>query len=87
MQADKSKTTRLLKTARGQIDGILKMIDDDRYCLDISHQILACQAILKRANKEIIAGHMKHCVSGAKDQEELDQKVDEMIKLIDELIK
>ena len=35
MKADKAQVTRLLKTARGQIDGILKMIDDERYCLDI----------------------------------------------------
>ena len=47
MQADKKKVTRLLKTARGQIDGILKMIEEDRYCVDISHQIMASQAVLK----------------------------------------
>lgn len=87
MQADKTQTTRLLKTARGQIDGILRMVEEDRYCIDISHQILACQAILRRVNKEIIAGHMKHCVSGASSQQELDAKIDEMVKLIDDLIK
>lgn len=87
MQADKAQVTRLLKTARGQIDGILKMIEEDRYCLDISHQIMASQAILRRANKEIIASHMKHCVSGATSQEELDEKVEEMIKVIDQLVK
>ena len=35
MMADKQKVSRLLKTARGQIDGILKMIEEDRYCIDI----------------------------------------------------
>ena len=40
MMADKEKVTRLLKTARGQIDGILKMVEDDRYCMDISHQLM-----------------------------------------------
>ena len=54
MQADKKQVNRLLKTARGQIDGILRMIEEDRYCIDVSHQIMATQAILKRANKEII---------------------------------
>lgn len=87
MKADKKQVTRLLKTARGQIDGILNMIEEDRYCLDISHQIMASQAILRRANKEIIAAHMKHCVSGASNEEELEMKVEEMIKVIDELIK
>ncbi|MGL4791925.1 MAG: metal-sensing transcriptional repressor, partial [Anaerotignaceae bacterium] len=34
MQADKDKINKLLKTARGQLDGILKMVEDDRYCID-----------------------------------------------------
>ena len=46
MMADKKQVTRLLKTARGQIDGILKMVEEDRYCIDISHQIMASEAIL-----------------------------------------
>ena len=61
--ADKKQITRLLKTARGQIDGILKMVEEDRYCIDISHQIMASEAILKRANKEVLKAHMTHCRS------------------------
>lgn len=87
MQADKSQVTRLLKTARGQIEGILKMIDDDRYCVDISNQIMATQAILKRANKEIIGAHMKHCVHDALEHDDADQKIEEMIDVIDQLMK
>ena len=41
MQADRGKINRLLKTARGQIDGILKMVEEDRYCIDISQQLQA----------------------------------------------
>ncbi|HIY17827.1 MAG TPA: metal-sensing transcriptional repressor, partial [Candidatus Blautia avistercoris] len=41
MQADEKKIRRLLKTARGQIDGILKMVDENRYCIDISQQLMA----------------------------------------------
>ena len=41
MKADKKAVGRLLKTARGQIDGILEMIENDRYCVDISNQLLA----------------------------------------------
>lgn len=87
MKADKSQVTRLLKTARGQIDGILKMIDDDRYCLDISHQLMATEAILKKANKEIIGAHMKHCVTDALTSDDASIKIDEMIKVIDQLLK
>ena len=87
MQANKSQVTRLLKTARGQIDGILKMVEDDRYCIDITHQSMATQAILKRANKEIIGAHMKHCVVEAVDSQDSEKKIDEMIGIIDELLK
>ena len=87
MKADKTQVTRLLKTARGQIDGILKMIEDDRYCLDISHQLMATEAIIKKANKEIIGAHMKHCVHDALSCEDASTKIDEMIKVIDQLVK
>ena len=49
MKADKTKINRLLKTARGQIDGILRMVEEDRYCMDISQQLMATEAILNRA--------------------------------------
>lgn len=48
MNAEKEKAMQQLKTARGQIDGILKMIDEGRYCVDISNQIIAVQSLLKR---------------------------------------
>ena len=86
MMADKQKVSRLLKTARGQIDGILKMIDEDRYCIDISNQIMACQAILGKVNKEVLKAHLHGCVMSAtgKDKEE---KMDELSLLIDKLVK
>ena len=80
--ADKKQVTRLLKTARGQIDGILKMVEEDRYCIDISHQIMASEAILKRANKEVLKAHMTHCVHDAVNSKDCDQKIEEMIKVL-----
>ena len=65
MQADKKKMMRLLKTARGQMDGILKMMEEDRYCIDISHQLMATEAILNKVNKEILTAHLKNCVANA----------------------
>ena len=65
MQADKKQITTLLKTARGQIDGLLKMIEEDRYCIDISNQILAAQSILKKANREVLQAHMACCIKEA----------------------
>ena len=87
MQADKNKINRLLKTARGQIDGILKMIEEDRYCVDISNQLMATQAILKRANQEIIRAHMKCCVKDAMEQGNAEEKIEELIGLMDKIAK
>ena len=59
MQADHEAIKRRLKTARGQIDGLIKMVEEDRYCLDISNQLLATQALLKRANEEVLRGQRR----------------------------
>ena len=83
MMAEKQTVGRLLKTARGQIDGILKMIDEDRYCMDISHQVMATEAILRRANKEIIRAHMKGCISDALNSGNGDEKIDELMDILD----
>lgn len=85
MKADSKQIERLLKTARGQIDGILKMIDDDRYCIDISNQVMATTSILKKVNKEILRAHMKSCVNEALKSGNSDEKIDELIGLIDKL--
>lgn len=81
MVADKEKVERLLKTAKGQIDGILKMVEEDRYCIDISNQLLATQSILKKVNYEILSAHMKCCVKDAQglDREE---KIEEVLSIM-----
>lgn len=87
MKADKQKVNRLLKTARGQIDGILKMIEDDRYCIDISNQVLAVTSVLKKANQEIVSAHIKSCVKQAIQDGNSEEKIDEVIKIMDKMTK
>ena len=65
MQADQKTVLRLLKTARGQLDGIIKMVEEDRYCLDVSNQLMATQSILKKANRMVLKAHMNSCVRQA----------------------
>ncbi len=65
MVSKNTQVIRLLKTARGQIDGVLKMIDEDKYCIDVANQVMAAQAVLRRANKQIIHAHMMSCVNDA----------------------
>ena len=85
MKADHTQVTRLLKTARGQIDGILKMIDEDRYCLDVSHQLMATQSILKKANRMVLKAHMDCCVREAVESGDPEKKLEELGVLLDQL--
>lgn len=87
MQADRDKIERLLKTARGQLDGILKMVEEDRYCMEISNQLLATQSILHRVNREIIHAHLQHCVRQSMGQGDSEQKIEELMMLFDKLAK
>lgn len=87
MRADKNQVTRLLKTARGQLDGILKMVEEDRYCVDISNQLMATEAILQRINKEILAAHIKCCVQEAIQSGNAEEKVEELVQILDKLTK
>ncbi|MDO5026418.1 MAG: metal-sensing transcriptional repressor [Tissierellia bacterium] len=90
MQADKAKTLRKLKTVRGQLDGLIKMVEDDRYCIDISNQVMASISILKNINKEVLQAHLEHCLHKSlnnKDPEDLNEKVSEIEKVIDKLNK
>lgn len=88
MKADHKKMTRLLKTARGQIDGILGMMEEDRYCIDISNQLMATEAILRKVNREIIKAHLSGCVREAfaqADEEKKNEKIEEIVAVFDKL--
>lgn len=84
MHADKEKVMRYLKTSKGQIEGIMKMVDDDRYCVDISNQVLAVQALLKKVNHEILKAHIDECIKTAfLNEEKEEEKIDEVMKILD----
>jgi len=85
VKADHTQVAQLLKTARGQIDGILKMVEEDRYCMDVSTQISAAVAVLKRANRTVLRAHMDCCVRQAVADGTADSKLDELTALLDKL--
>lgn len=85
MKVNKETVTRLIKTARGQLDGIERMIAEDRYCVDISTQLLSTQAILNKANREILKGHVEHCVKEAILTGDVDVKLNEILMLMDKM--
>ena len=75
-----------LKTARGQLDGIVKMIEEDRYCIDVSKQILAVSALLRKANSTVLRQHMNTCVADALSEGSGTEKLDEIMRVIDSYI-
>lgn len=88
MSEDRKKALINLKTAKGQIDGIIRMIEEGRYCIDVSNQILASNALLKKANMHILSGHLHSCVKGAMESDlESDQKLSEIEQVLRVLLK
>jgi len=77
----------MLKTARGQLDGILKMVEEDRYCIDISQQVMATEALLNRVNREILAAHLRSCVKEAADASDREEKVEELVTALEKILK
>lgn len=86
MNEERKKALQSLRTARGQIDGIIKMIEDERYCIDISNQILAAQSLLKKANLTILKNHISHCVKDACMNNNGDEKIEEINKVLEKLL-
>jgi len=89
MQADKKKVVRLLKTVQGQVQGLINMVEDNRYCIDISTQILASQSILRKVNYEILKGHFEHCIREtmvSDDEVSKNEKIEELVGILDKIL-
>lgn len=90
MMADHKSVTRMLKTARGQIDGILRMVEEDRYCIDVSTQLMATQALIARINADVLKARIEGCVASAiesGDEELKAAKLAEIERVVDKLAK
>lgn len=87
-QKNRKETIRLLQTARGQIDAILRMMEEGRYCIDISNQILATQALLKKANAQVLTNHLHTCVKDSiENHTDYEQKLTEIEEVIRKLVR
>ena len=83
---DRNEIKHLLTIVKGQINGIEKMLDDGVYCIDISNQLLASIALLKKANVQLLDQHLKHCVLNATTREEREEKLLEISKVISKVM-
>ena len=86
MNDAKKQAMSTLRIARGQIEGTIRMIEEDRYCVDISNQIIAAQSLLKKANVLILKQHMEHCVAEAFAEGDGNDKLDEVMAILSKLI-
>lgn len=80
---NKKETLRRLKIIRGHLDKVLKMVEEDKYCIDILNQSLAVQNALKRADGLILDQHLRKCVAGAfkKGKRPKEKSIKELLKV------
>ena len=87
MQRDnKSKLLNRLSRIGGQVRGVARMVEEDRYCIDILTQIRAARAALARVETELLRDHLGHCIEAAitgGDAAEQRRKAGELIQLLE----
>jgi DNA-binding FrmR family transcriptional regulator len=74
-----------LKRIEGQVGGLIRMVDEDRYCVDMLTQIHAVRAALHKVEEQILRDHVSHCVAGAfasGDVSEQTRKIEELVTTI-----
>jgi DNA-binding FrmR family transcriptional regulator len=76
-----SREALLKRVARleGQVRGIARMIDEDRYCIDIVNQVSAIQAAAREISLQLLEGHVRHCVADAIASGDSDAKMRELV--------
>ncbi len=80
---ERQKGLTHLKNAGGQIDAALRMVEEDRYCIDVSKQILAAAALLKKANLVVLRQHIDTCVKDAVNTDKGQEKIEEIAMILE----
>lgn len=82
---DKTKKRILhrFKIARGHLEKVIQMLEDDAYCIDVVHQSMAVQAALKKSDEVILENHLKTCVAESIRKGKDKEVIDEVISVIE----
>jgi DNA-binding FrmR family transcriptional regulator len=75
-----------LNRIEGQVRGVVRMVDEDRYCIDVLTQLQAVRAALAKVESEMLREHLGHCIEGAivsGDKAEQRKKATEIIQLLE----
>lgn len=85
--ADKTNLATRLSRIEGQVRGIAKMVEEDRYCVDVLTQISAIQAALDKVALGLLDGHARHCLAGhGGGPTNPDEQVDELMGAVGRLL-
>ena len=82
----KPKLLHRLSRIEGQVRGVARMVEEDRYCIDVINQVRAVRAALDKVEQEILHDHLQHCVAHAfhaGDDRERQVKIDELMEVLD----
>src|SRR5712691_5521116 len=71
-----------LRTARGHVDAVLRMVEEDAYCPDVMKQLSAVQGQLERANRLVLRNHLETCVASAMVAGRTGEIVDELMEAL-----
>jgi len=83
---DNPDTLRRLKTIEGHLRGIIRMVEDDTYCIDVIRQIQAVEGALNKVSTKILEGHLNSCVISAiegQDQSERERVLKEITEVFE----
>jgi DNA-binding FrmR family transcriptional regulator len=83
---DKDKIKNRLHRISGQVGGLERMVDEERYCIDILTQVSAVQAALDKVALALLSEHTKHCVVGPEKLEDREELTDEMMGAVGRLL-
>ena len=83
---DKEAVRKRLRRISGQVGGLERMVEDERYCIDILTQVSAAQAALDKVALDLLEDHARHCVVGAA-RGDRDAKTEEMMEAVGRLIR
>jgi len=82
--AIKDRNLKRLRRIEGQVRGLQKMVEEDRYCADIMTQVSSVHEALRAVSRELMRNHLRHCVSSAikTGSDEAEEMYDELIELM-----
>jgi CsoR family transcriptional regulator, copper-sensing transcriptional repressor len=84
---EKGRVKNRLRRIAGQVGGLERMVEEDRYCIDVLTQISAVQAALDKVALELLDEHTRHCVVGAETAAAREARTDEMMQAVGRLLR